>query len=513
MDPSSAEIRVSLGLVFLLLGTVDLSGDGSIHYLVQSVQHLNVAVARTERGDAINLAAVYNLGLAQMALDSLRSGEESQFLSFVRSLQTSSSVLLMNEGAMLLQMNETDDAFSRLESSSKMLTCSEESPSERRNEICSILKHNQAIAQHLMNRIPEIADESGEGDSLDGGVAQTSTSLESRAPTKDLEEFATGESGLINGKESSLESSAGVIETHAEEDAPPSEIVKPSELQNALQALQSAAYEGVQRPRVLLALAKARASTGDLSGAIDATITAINHATVTEEIETLTSYLEVLMSKLAGESGYNEPKHEPKQLLDDDKNSRTRDQIVSELEMTLEIERLKYRVLEQEHALKYQEMKFAGGQNQIDYSYIRSTIDYSPETSSSQAISDKSIPNVHIDDELLDQRDTKDSVVDHQQDTGESLSYAEHTDVDESTESKETYHDQQKVDIAQETTTELNDEATTQNTTREEAILAANEILEENEAIDASETNITGTEPISLPELFSPTLQAPADLR
>ena len=502
MDPINTEIRASLGLVFLLLGTVYISGDGSLHYLVLSVQHFNVAVAQSEEGDAINLAAIHNLGLAQLALDSLRSGEESQFLNLVPLLQTPSLVLMLNQGAMLLQMGKADDAFSRLESSSQFLICAEKSSCERRNEMCSIVKHNQATAHHLINGVPVIADESGESGSLDDVAVMES-----------LEKFATGKPGLI--EESShdneeMKSSAGVIETHTKEDTHPSEIAKPSELQNALQALESAAYEGVQRPRVLLALAKARASMGNLSGAIDATITAINQATLAEEMETLTSYLEVLMSKLAEESNYAEPKHEPKQSFDQDKISRKRDQIVSELEMTLEIERLKYRVLEQEHALKYQEMRFTGGQNQIDYGSIRRTIDYPPETTSSEAISDKLIPNMRRNDELFDQRDTKDSFVDLPVNV-------EYTEVAESTEPHELDQGQQTVNTAQETTMESNDKeretGTSDNATDEGAAVAANE-LREDEAVDASEMNTTATatEPISLPELFSPTLQAPTDL-
>jgi hypothetical protein len=75
-----------------------------------------------------------------------------------------------------------------------------------------------------------------------------------------------------------------------------------SDMQSALVALEKAAMTGTQRTRLLLALARARSLAGDLSGAVDASLKAIDVATSEEERESSTTYLESLMEKLAGKN-------------------------------------------------------------------------------------------------------------------------------------------------------------------------------------------------------------------
>ena len=131
--------------------------------------------------------------------------------------------------------------------------------------------------------------------------------------------------------------------------------VKP-QMQNALAMLEKAAEDGTPRTRMLLALARARSSSGDMPGAVDAAIKAVNAATSEGESESATLYLETLMDKLTG--GSKEMEQDSTTTPEDHstlKALHNTDSSISELEMKLELERLKYRVLEQD--MKMQQMR------------------------------------------------------------------------------------------------------------------------------------------------------------
>ena len=90
-----------------------------------------------------------------------------------------------------------------------------------------------------------------------------------------------------------------------------------------------------------------------MTGAVDAALEAVGLAKSEEESETSTAYLEQLMEKLADGSMKEAPEILPKETLVEAPDKRTafvesRDHEVSELNLKLEIEKLKYKVLEQE---------------------------------------------------------------------------------------------------------------------------------------------------------------------
>ena len=117
---------------------------------------------------------------------------------------------------------------------------------------------------------------------------------------------------------------------------------------NALAALEKAATEGTQRTRLFLALARARSSAGDLSGAVDASLKSIGAATSGEDLETSTSYLESLMEKMAGENSEEKMHRVIREDAPETSEEPSANRDFSLLEMKLELERLKYKVLEQE---------------------------------------------------------------------------------------------------------------------------------------------------------------------
>jgi len=145
------------------------------------------------------------------------------------------------------------------------------------------------------------------------------------------------------------------------------------ELHSALVALEKAASGEGKRTRLLIALAKARSSAGDTAGAVNAALDAVEAAKTEEEAESSTSYLEQLMEKLV-DNGGNAPfesEIEDKPVENTEKQSsfvETRDHQVSELHLKLEIEKLKYKILEQE-------MRW-GIQSAPTYSHNTRTIDY-----------------------------------------------------------------------------------------------------------------------------------------
>lgn len=245
---------------------------------------------------------------------------------------------------------------------------------------------------------------------------------------------------------------------------------------------------------------------GDLTGAIDAILSAINHATSLEETEVLTTYLETLMSKLAGVSNNESP--DTSQSSDRDISRDKRDRTISELEMSLEIERLKYRVLEQEHALKYQEMRLAGDQNRIR------AIDYNPESINSQTISSRNFPSSHRkDEEPVGRSESNDLSAEPEQ---------EHIDDEElpsldlvNTELSSSDQEHPDLEI-----TAVSGNKETPLGEVDDNVIAANENENNEEVPAANETTTTENEnetkaipePISLPALFDPPLKPPVEL-
>ena len=242
---------------------------------------------------------------------------------------------------------------------------------------------------------------------------------------------------------------------------------------------------------------------GDVSGAIDATLTAINHATSAEETEMLTTYLEKLMGILTGESS-SESNHRVEQSENTDTN-QPRGRTISELELSLEIEKLKYRVLEQEHALKYQEMRLTGDQNQkIDYAAMGRAIDYSPESTDYQTISKASIPSKVIGNhEKVQPQETVD-LVDNHVDSDES------PQLDSDSISSNDLEEEESLLDANSTTVEAQESEVALNKTDEETLVNETASLDDQPPID--EENSTTKEPIVLPSLFDPPLKPPGEL-
>jgi tetratricopeptide (TPR) repeat protein len=210
------------------------------------------------------------------------------------------------------------------------------------------------------------------------------------------------------------------------------------------------------------------------------------------------------MSKLAGVSNNESP--DTSQSSDHDISRDKRDRTISELEMSLEIERLKYRVLEQEHALKYQEMRLAGDQNRIR------AIDYNPESINSQTISSRNFRSSHRkDEEPVGRSESKDLSAEPEQ---------EHIDDDElpsldlvNTELSSSGQEHLDLEI-----TVVSGNKETPLGEVDDNVIAANENNEEvpaaNETTTTENENETKAlpEPISLPALFDPPLKPPVEL-
>ena len=382
IDPTNPSIRSGLGLTYLLFGmmTYDTDDDdddsnhnidNSMRHIFQAIDHLTAAVGLTNESEyskhaddndgdmiAIRIAAMHNLGLAYIALDGKTSSESyvgtkaTHFIDWVKSLHSlnddddnnaikKSWVFSSNVGAMQLQLGMIEDATLSLHSISDKF-CDGMLSSNRHEEVCSIVRQNLVVAKSY----------------LDGeSTVKNAAPNEALLPSEDLFLFPDepnqpiDESTPVAFEENisvglDLSSKVDVIEKDL---TPWGSNPVISDMQSALVALEKAAMTGTQRTRLLLALARARSLAGDLSGAVDASLKAIDVATSEEERESSTTYLESLMEKLAGKNLIegevlgiiHEEIHEIP-----DKKSIHRD--IAFLEMKLEVERLKYKVLEQE---------------------------------------------------------------------------------------------------------------------------------------------------------------------
>jgi len=356
--------------------------------------------------DAIRYAAVHNLGLAYIALDGKGPSSDGRtrtthFLDWAKSspaaaASKSSWALASNVGAMMLQMGMVEDAASSLgyiatEFCDDDVDSLVSSFSRRHEEVCSIVRRNLAVARAALDggeeedgrsahaREDDVTAVVDEVSQSNGDASSSSTSVNVLIPTEedgDVSETANEASEVASSDDkgqteannfvSDESTSSGIQRTDKDEAIDPiltqwglrsdepsttdSSTVKP-EMRNALAALEKAATEGTQRTRIFLALARARSSAGDLSGAVDASLKAIGAATSGEEIESSTSYLENLMEKMAGEKGQEKMHLVVHEDAPETSEELSANRDLSLLEMKLELERLKYKVLEQEMRL------------------------------------------------------------------------------------------------------------------------------------------------------------------
>ena len=431
IEPTDPLIRANVGLTYLLLGTLSSSDDDAIQHLLQSIQHLNVAIgilqssnmdANEESGEVLYMAALHNLGLANLALGGFDDNND-HFLDWINSLQSleeESSILEMsglytgNRGVSLLQNDKIDEAIVGLTSLVNEFcdvdriddgkTARRKHPLRSR-EICSIARYNLATTGegidfdernkiHVNTLIENTAQSHGqnitiekvtneempsskalieESNNTEDNISDViDTSSELRQPNEDNEESQddlnrTQEVDIQQQVEIASDTSNGVVDV--ETPAPQEK----TEMQNALVALERAA-ESSQQSRLLLILGKALVSSGDFSGAVDASLKAINAAKTQEETDISTSYLEDLMDRIADEEGYmvralpaddssNQQDLQKEISPAQDQLTQMRNSLIgehelstTELQLKLELEKLKYKVLEQELRFSQQQV-------------------------------------------------------------------------------------------------------------------------------------------------------------
>lgn len=362
-------------------------------FIFQSIQHLKASVGlidksehnQTDYGIAIRNAAMHNLGLAYILLDGKSSSETSDgvvatthFIDWLTSLHsnqpahpvTKSWPILSNKGAMLLQMGMFEDAILHLEMTNEF--CREVLPSSRQQEICLIAHHNLGVARNaLYEKEAPVADAD---DRRNDAISSSSdASSDKYATITTIEPDGKKIETHRISDEESRDSQPIIEDANTRTKSPVGPTTVKPEMQGALSALEKAATEGTQRTQLLLSLARARASTGDISGAVDATLRAVSAAHSEDEVDISTSYLDKLMEKMAGEGS-----EQTKRIIKEDKSSEESDESTTfvekkdlsffELEMKLELERLRYKVLQQEMRLGYQSNSPQSlGQFRIDY--------------------------------------------------------------------------------------------------------------------------------------------------
>jgi len=426
VDSTNTSARSGLGLVYLLLGVMNHYDEGdSMNDIFQSIQHIKAAVSLSEEGDDIRIAALHNLGLAYIALDeksSSTSDETTHFLDWLASLRSTnddamveSLVLAGNEGAALLKSGKVVEAISSLESTASEI-CTDNSFT---SESCMIVKHNLAVARDAMygendepginytellqkgtststvyDKVARWNSDSSLGLFVADPIGSEETNFTLSAKANDLSVVEVGEIEKEEPAVASLADGGTRDDTHVEDDivdeetSPNVELpeeeeeevntlpsggwgLKPQpQMQNALEALEKVATEGTPRTRMLLALARARVSSGDIAGGVDAVLKAINVAKSDEETEASTLYLETLMEKLSEEDVRQET---IPPVRKEHSTPGKKDFSIIELEMKLELERLRYKVLEQD--MKMQSMRL-GSHHQTLPQYDNRAIEY-----------------------------------------------------------------------------------------------------------------------------------------
>ena len=337
-------MRSGLGLAYLLLGS---KHDSVIdNYVFQSVQHLRAAVrltdnavtavkgTNTDETAVIHTAAMHNLGLAYVTLDRISSSLDSEarrahYSEWATSPETFNSlkeslVYLANEGALLLQTGKTKEALSSLESTANKL-CTNLLPYGRQLETCLIVKQNMAVAR--------------EANWLEQQEPISLTSFQTQSGDKPKVQTEVAENFVVS------DPMEGVSKTEDNS--------KQGNKLVTLNALEKKTEKGAERPhqtRRLLVLARALCSVGDLSGAIDAALKALSAASSAEDSETSTSYLEMLIEEINRKARSVPDKASSERVKETSESVEKREF----LQLELELERLKYRVLEQEMMLEHQ---------------------------------------------------------------------------------------------------------------------------------------------------------------
>ena len=554
--------------------------DNSMQFIYQSIQHLKASVGMTfdlESGGisdddeiaVVRTAAIHNLGLAYIALDGMNSSEgksSHHFRDWVTLLRESQShnsvveswVFSLNEGALLLQSGEMEEAILSLETTAREVCSDSTRSSSRQNEACLIVKQNLMVAREALSgeQDQSILRKSEGAMSTFDAVAQWNADVSvgafAKAEPSDnivnattLSEDGNNETSSFSGEETDTQAQPdkSAIEEQAKEDEsdidlPPAKKVKP-ELQSALVALEKAVGEGPQRTRVLLALARARSSAGDSAGAVDATVKAISAANTDEESETSSAYLEKLMEKMSEDEDtvqVVEEEHALEKAQQPPSFVGSKDFALTELQLKLELERLKYKVLEQEmklagrlqHPSQYANEKM----RVIDFQQEEDDTDHDPSRRRKSDVSEETIPvNKAIRKPLKHETmvdDTEQATPVDEVEESTEATLKEETEESENQESGDNQISIESESVGASNETESSTEAITTDATdgvesnqneaspeENESSINATEMASEEEPV-VEETAIVepvveepAVEVIELPSLYEPTLTSP----
>lgn len=286
---------------------------------------------------------------------------------------------------------------------------------------------------------------------------------------------------------------------------------------------------------------------GDISGAIDASLKAISLATSDEETESLTSYLESLMETLSQKDNAAKFVANDMALTSLESTARdtstfatNKDYALSELEMKLEIEKLRYRLLEQEHAI---EVGWGRRRSDIssDYATCAGAIDYQRDSKESHINYEKQSFNA---EEVADGIDDNDdgSISDSDLAAATTLTgvqanvdEAAHTPIGATHDANSaTASDDEQgksstevIDLSEVESTPDSDDESTDNddssrsglkgTTTSDLDDAPNNLLQNQTDLDDSADTVAAEpivvqEPIVLPELYNPLLVSPTEV-
>lgn len=550
--------------------------DNSMQFIYQSIQHLKASVGMTfdlESGGisdddeiaVVRTAAIHNLGLAYIALDGMNSSEgksSHHFRDWVTLLRESQShnsvveswVFSLNEGALLLQSGEMEEAILSLETTASEVCSDSTLSSSRQNEACLIVKQNLMVAREALSgeQDQSILRKSEGAMSTFDAVAQWNADVSvgafAKAEPSDnivndttLSEDGNNETSSFSGEETDTQAQpdkSAIEEQEAKEDddidLPPAKKVKP-ELQSALVALEKAVGAGPQRTRVLLALARARSSAGDSAGAVDATVKAISAANTDEESEISSAYLEKLMEKMSEDEDtvqVVEEEHALEKAQQPPSFVGSKDFALTELQLKLELERLRYKVLEQEmklagrlqHPSQYANEKM----RVIDYQQDEDDTDHDPPRRRKSDVSEENIairkPLKH--ETMVDDTEQATPVDEVEESTEATLK--EETEESENQESGDNQISIESESVGASNETESSTEAIPTDATdgvesnqneaspeENESSINATEMASEEEPV-VEETAIVepvveepAVEVIELPSLYEPTLTSP----
>ena len=597
IDPTDPLIRANVGLVNLLLGTTASSSpppsaatsgssngydddhdESPVQFVLQSIQNLNVAIgilnnnikeyesSSSSTNEAVYMAALHNLGIAHLALDgfdddssdhylewinslAITNEEESDVPSTTSSILESSALLMVNKDTSLLHIdNRVDDAIVGLTSFIDEFCMSGDdvvnevtkpikSKQKREDELCTIVRHNLAIAkgdggasnsEDKIDISTILVDDAVEESSVELNT-NVSTELGDNKTDYIIEDNTQGVQHSSTSDESNATNSADNQEEEVQQreeeedidvvDAPPKSKVN-HEMQSALVALEKAA-ETMQRSRLLLALAKARVSAGDYAGAVDAALKAVSTASTNEEIDTSTSYLDSLMNQITDEE--SDAAQTDMKSAKDYAQARLgeEDLSVTELKLKLELEKLKYKVLEQEMRLAQQQQYQAWNhhpQRDINLESVKA-IDYM-QNDDHHHFYDQARPVKAIEEVVEMENDTlseevQDSDSAKENTTDDFSPVDAEMDTKEEDPSKNEQHEQVKAPAGHSKETEIDPDVIDFDdedpVVGEKSELNVLDVDEDAPAV-AEETSLVQQEQKVLPSLFIPVQEQPTDL-